>query len=59
MRRFTLTGMLVVGVLAAAVGLWALWQQPVPNVFGVGALGVLMGAGLALLIVTWWPHQSN
>ncbi|WP_179396173.1 hypothetical protein [Lacticaseibacillus absianus] len=46
-------------VLLAGLGAGCAWllRQPLPNVWGVGLLGVVAGIDLALIIALWWTKR--
>lgn len=56
--KFGATAALVLGLAALAGGECWLLQAPLPNPFLVGLLGLALGAGLAGLIVLWWPRRG-
>lgn len=51
--------LIIVAVLLAGWGEYHLLQTPLPNPFGVGGLGLLMGGLLAGLICWWWPKNHG
>ena len=52
--------LLIIGViLLSGWGEYRLLQAPLPNPFGVGGLGLLMGGLLAGLIGWWWPKNHG